>query len=218
MNLASYIDHTNLATDASAEDILALCREAKEHGFAAVCVNPVWVRTAADALRESDVAVCSVVGFPTGAHLPGTKLHETKRALRAGATEIDTVINVAALKSHDYNAVRADIEPLAIKVHEKGATLKVILETALLTDEEIALGSAWAEEFGADYVKTSTGMLKGADSGATVDAVRIMRGSIKPQTGLKAAGGIRDRQTAEEMIAAGATRLGTSASIDIISV
>jgi len=217
MNLNEYIDHTNLAPDASEADILALCDEARKHGFAAVCVNPIWVRTAVNRLKGSDVAVCSVIGFPTGAHLPGTKVREARKAIAAGATEIDTVINIAALKAHDYNEVRADIEPLAILAHEHGAKLKVILETALLTPDQIVHGCKWAEEFGADYVKTSTGMLKGENSGATVPVVALMRANVKPETGVKAAGGIRDRKTAEAMIEAGATRLGTSASVDIAS-
>jgi len=217
MSLNAYIDHTNLAPDASEDDIRTLCDEARKHRFAAVCVNPVWVHRAVEHLKGTDVAVCSVVGFPTGAHLASIKLREAKRALNCGATEIDTVINISALKAHDYNAVRADIEPLAILVHEKGAKLKVILETALLTPDEIILGCKWAEEFGADFVKTSTGMLKGENMGATVPVVALMRATVKPETGVKASGGIRDRATAEAMIKAGATRLGTSASVDIVS-
>ena len=215
--LSKYIDHTNLATDANAADIEQLCHEAKKYELAAVCVNPLWVKTAAEHLNGWDIAVCSVVGFPTGAHLPAIKVAEARQALADGATEIDTVIDVATLKSRDIDGVRADIEPLAELVHEQGAILKVILEVALLEDEEIIRGCRWAEEFGADYIKTSTGMLKGENSGATVEAVQLMRESVRPETGIKAAGGIRDRATAETMIEAGATRLGTSSSTEIVT-
>jgi len=214
--LNTYIDHTDLSPDASTDDIVRLCEEAKEHHFAAVCVNPVWVKTAAQQLKGSDVAVCSVVGFPSGAHKSEVKVAEAQLALDEGADELDTVINIAALKAADHEGVRADIEPLAQLAHENGAILKVILEVALLSDEEIERASRWAAEFGADYIKTSTGMLKGENSGATVAAVELMRDSVDPQIGIKAAGGIRDRATAEAMIEAGATRLGTSSSISFI--
>jgi len=217
MNLAAYIDHTNLATDASAEDIAQLCAEARAHRFASVCVNPIWVEKAVQELKGSGVATCSVIGFPTGAVMPQIKLHEAELALEAGATELDMVINVAQLKADNFEAIREDVEPLAILAHENGATLKVILEVALLTDEEIVRGCRWCEQFGADYVKTSTGMLKGADTGATVHAVQLMRNSVSDTIGVKASGGVRDRQSAEAMIEAGATRIGTSSSVTIVA-
>ena len=216
MDLAPYIDHTNLAPDASAEDIAQLCAEAREHSFAAVCVNPAWVLLAALELPQSEVAVCSVVGFPTGAHLPETKLREAELALHDGASELDTVINIAALKADDYESIKEDIAPLAEAAHKRGALLKVILEVALLKDEEIIRGCQWAEEFGADYVKTSTGTLKGEGTGATIHTVKLMRASVSPTVGVKAAGGIRDRATAEAMLAAGATRIGTSSSLAML--
>ena len=217
MDFAKYIDHTNLATDANAEDIAHVCAEAKEYGFAAVCVNPIWVEMAVDLLDGTDVEVCSVIGFPTGAHRPEVKFFEALRALSDGATELDMVIDVAALKANDRETVDRDIAPLADAAHENDAVLKVILETALLTDEEIIRGCQWAEQFGADYVKTSTGMLKGENTGATTRVIALMRESVSDGIGVKASGGIRDRQTAEAMIAAGATRIGTSSSVAIVS-
>ena len=216
INLAPYIDHTNLAPDASEADIIQLCSEAREHSFAAVCVNPDWILTAARELAGSNVAPCSVVGFPTGAHLAEVKAFEAERVLTDGAREIDTVIQVSALKANLINDIKDDIAPLAELAHEAGALLKVILEVALLSDEEIIRGCQWSEEFGADYVKTSTGMLKGENTGATVHAVELMRASVSPRIGVKASGGIRDRATAEAMMRAGATRLGTSASLKLL--
>jgi deoxyribose-phosphate aldolase len=211
--IAQYIDHTNLSADANGSDIKQLCAEAHEYGFAAVCVNPLWVKLAADELFESDVEVCCVIGFPTGAHLPDVKLFEAKLALEHGACELDTVINIAALKANDYESVRADVEPLVKLAHENKALLKVILEIALLTDEEIIRGCQWCEQFGADFVKTSTGMLKGENTGATTHVVRLMRESVSEDIGIKASGGVRDFTTAEAMIEAGATRIGTSSSV-----
>ena len=216
MNLAPFIDHTNLAPDANAEDIARLCTEAYKYGFASVCVNPLWVRDAAERLSSSDVAVCAVVGFPTGAHTPKVKRYEAEQALKDGARELDMVIDIAALKRADRSGIEDDIEPLATMAQENKALLKVILEVALLTDEEVVRGCRWAQEFGADFVKTSTGTLKGDRSGATVHAVKLMRAHIDPTMGLKAAGGIRDRKTAEAMIEAGATRIGTSSSLLIV--
>ena len=217
MNLAAYIDHTNLAPDASESDIRQLCTEADEHGFAAVCVQPIWVCLAADLLKGTSVATCTVIGFPTGAHMPEVKQKEAELALLDGARELDTVINLTALKASNHEGIKADIAPLAELAHAEGALLKVILEVALLTDEEIVRGCQWSEEFGADFVKTSTGMLKGANTGATVPAVELMRATVSPHVGVKASGGIRDRACAEAMIAAGATRLGTSSSLEIIA-
>jgi len=209
-SLAKYIDYTNLSPAASKTDIEKLCAEARTHGFAAVCINPLWVRTAADALRNCPVAVCTVIGFPLGATPNIVKLFEAQRTLADGAKELDMVINVAALKAGDHEGIKGDIAPLAQAAHADDALLKVILEVALLSDEEIVRGCQWAEESGADFVKTSTGTLKGEGTGATVHTVELMRASVSPAIGVKAAGGIRDRETAEAMIAAGATRIGTS--------
>jgi deoxyribose-phosphate aldolase len=216
MNLNNYIDHTNLSPDASKDDIIKLCQEAEDNRFVAVCVNPLWVKTAVAELADTDVLVCSVIGFPTGAHLPEVKLREAKSALVDGAKELDTVIDIAGLKAFDKDAVRADIEPLASLAHKNDAILKVILETTLLTDEEIVRGSQWAEEFGADFVKTSTGTLKGKNSGASARVVELMHDSVGDDVKVKASGGIRDRWTAEEMIEAGADRIGTSSGVSIV--
>jgi deoxyribose-phosphate aldolase len=214
--IAGFIDHTNLSVDASASDIKQLCAEARKYEFAAVCVNPIWVKLAAEELVDSPVAVCSVIGFPTGAHMPEVKLLEAQTALADGARELDTVINIAALKANDYDTVRKDIEPLASLAHENQAILKVILETALLTDEEIVRGCQWSEQFGADFVKTSTGMLKGENSGATTHVVELMRKSVSRHIGVKASGGIRDHSTAKVMLMVGATRIGTSSSVSMV--
>jgi len=213
--IAGFIDHTNLSVDASASDIKQLCAEARAYKFAAVCVNPIWVKLAVSELIGSNIPVCSVIGFPSGAHLPEAKFLEAELALADGARELDTVINIAALKAADCDAVRADIEPLAVLAHENRAILKVILETAILTDEEIVRGSQWSEEFGADFVKTSTGMLKGEKMGATEHAVELMRKSVSRDVGVKASGGISNRQDAKVMLMVGATRIGTSSSVAI---
>ncbi|MCL2379285.1 MAG: deoxyribose-phosphate aldolase [Coriobacteriia bacterium] len=223
MNLAKYIDHTNLAVDASESDIRLLCAEAIEHGFAAVCINPIWVKLASDLLRESRVKTCTVIGFPTGAHMAEVKLQEAQLALANGADELDTVINVAALKANDVQTLQDDIAPLADAAHAAGATLKVILETALLSDAETVRACELCWKFGADYVKTSTSMLKGEKSGASIHAVKLMhqhrRGisNVGDPMGVKASGGIRDFDTAVAMIEAGATRLGTSSGIAIVT-
>ena len=228
MNLSKYIDHTNLAPNASVCDIRLLCAEAIEHNFAAVCVSPIWVKLAADLLRGSNVRVCTVIGFPTGAHMADAKLAEAELALVNGAKELDTVINVAALQAKDLEVLRDDIAPLADAAHASTAILKVILETALLNDEEIAHACELCWEFGADFVKTSTGMLpaglaRDGVTGATLSAVELMaskaRGAsgVGDPMGVKASGGIRDKKTAIAMIEAGATRLGTSSGIAIVS-
>lgn len=212
-DLARTIDHTLLKPDASRDQITQLCQEALENEFATVCVNPCWVGLCADLLAGSRVKVCTVVGFPLGATLSEVKAFETERAIALGATEIDMVQNVGALKSNDYRSVAADVAAVVQTAHPRGAAVKVILETALLTDEEKIESSAIAQAAGADYVKTSTGFGPG---GATAADVALMRRVVGPGIGVKASGGIRTAQQAQEMIAAGATRLGASASVKIL--
>lgn len=213
-DLARFIDHTILKPDATAAEIDRLCDEAREYGFAAVCVNPTWVRRCAQRLRGSGVRVASVVGFPFGASTTEVKALETRRAIRDGAREIDMVINVGALKSGDEGLVRRDVEKVADACREVGALCKVIIEAALLTDEEKVVASHLAKLAKADYVKTSTGFGPG---GATVHDVLLMRETVGPKLGVKAAGGIRSAEDARELIAAGATRIGASASIQIVT-
>jgi deoxyribose-phosphate aldolase len=213
LDLASYIDHTLLKPDATAAEIDQLCHEAEQYSFASVCINPTWVRRAAESLRGSPVAVCSVIGFPLGATTSEVKAMEARRALRDGAREIDMVLNIGALKSGDFDLVRKDIEKVVDAAHEVGAVCKVILETALLTDEEKVIASSLAKEARADFVKTSTGFGPG---GATVYDVALMRETVGPKMGVKASGGVRTASEAEDMIAAGATRIGASAGIIIV--
>jgi len=210
--LAAMIDHTILKPDAARADIERLCAEARENGFASVCVQPWWAPLCADLLAGSAVAVCTVIGFPHGMNKPETKAFEARRAVADGATELDMVINIGALKSKDYGTVERDIRAVVECGHPR-ATVKVILENAYLTDEEKAEGCALAKAAGADYVKTSTGF---GPSGATVEDVALMRRVVGPEMGVKAAGGIRDAAVARRMIDAGATRLGASASIEIV--
>jgi len=212
-DLARYIDHTLLRPDASAADIDKLCAEAKEHRFAAVCINPTWVRRAAEDLRGTDVAVASVIGFPFGAATSEVKAHEARRAIRDGAREIDMVINIGALKSGMLDAVREDIARVSDACREAGAANKVIIETGLLTDPEKVVACRLAQQAKADYVKTSTGYAKG---GATVFDVALMRETVGPKMGVKAAGGIRTAEDVQDMIAAGATRIGASAGVKIV--
>ncbi len=213
-DLARYIDHTLLRPDATAADIDRLCDEAIEHGFAAVCINPTWIRRAADRVRGSEVAVASVIGFPFGATTTEVKGMEARRAIRDGAREIDMVINIGALKSGMQDAVREDIARVSDACHESGALNKVIIETALLTDEEKVIACHLAREAKADFVKTSTGYASG---GATVFDVALMRESVGPRMGVKAAGGIRTAEDVQDMIAAGATRIGASAGVRIVT-
>jgi deoxyribose-phosphate aldolase len=213
-DLARYIDHTLLKPDAVAADIDTLCAEAAEYRFATVCVNPTWVRRAADNLRGTEVGVASVVGFPFGATPSDIKAFETRRAIRDGAREIDMVINIGALKSGMYDLVREDIAAVSDACHEGGAINKVIIETALLTDEEKVIACKLALKAKADYVKTSTGYASG---GATVFDVALMRETVGPKMGVKAAGGIRTAEDVNEMIAAGATRIGASAGVKIVT-
>jgi deoxyribose-phosphate aldolase len=212
-DVASKIDHTLLKPDASQDQIAQLCYEARTYHFASVCVNPAHVKLAAQLLKGSDVAVCTVVGFPLGA-TPGTvKAYETQQAIRDGATEIDMVINIGALKSKDFKAVHEDIGTVVRAAHAGNALVKVIIEAALLTDEEKVIASQLSKAAGADYVKTSTGFGPG---GATVEDVTLMRQVVGPSMGVKAAGGVGSYSDAQAMIAAGATRLGASAGVRIV--
>ena len=213
-NLAKYIDHTLLRPDATEADIDRLCAEAMKHGFASVCINPVWVSRAAKTLKGSGVAVASVVGFPFGATITEIKAHETRQVIRDGAREIDMVINIGALKSGLLDLVREDIARVSDACHESGAINKVIIEAALLTDAEKVIACRLAKDAKADFVKTSTGYASG---GATVFDVALMREAVGPRIGVKAAGGIRTRNDVEEMIAAGATRIGASAGVKIVT-
>ncbi len=213
LDVARYIDHTLLKPEATEAEIDRLADEAREFGFASVCVNPTWVKRSAERLRGSAVKTCAVIGFPLGANTPEIKAMEARRALRDGAREVDMVINVGALKSGDYDFVRRDIEKVVDAAHEGSAIVKVILETSKLTDEEKVMASALAKEAKADFVKTSTGFGGG---GATVFDVALMRETVGPDMGVKASGGVRTAEEVEDMIAAGATRIGASAGVQII--
>ena len=213
IDLAAYIDHTALKPETTTADIDKLCGEAEEYNFASVCVNPAWVKRAATNLRGSDVKTCSVIGFPLGATTAEIKAMEARRAIRDGAREVDMVINVGALKSGDQQTVLTEIEKVVDAAHEAGAIVKVILETSLLTDEEKVIGSSLAKKAKADYVKTSTGFSGG---GATVYDVALMRETVGPDMGVKASGGVRTASDVEDMLAAGATRIGASAGVQIV--
>ena len=214
-DLAKYIDHTNLRPDAKAADIARLCREAKENAFASVCVNPCWVGKCKELLKGSKVAVCTVIGFPLGATSTFAKVEEALQAVADGADELDVVINQGLLKS-DAFACYYDLLPVVEECRsaKKGLKLKLILECCNLTKDEIVRGCRLAKQAGFDFVKTSTGFGKG---GATVEDVKLMRRTVGPKMGVKAAGGIRDRATALAMIKAGANRLGCSAGVEICS-
>ena len=211
MKINKFIDHTVLSQDADEKKIDKLIAEAKEHDFASVCVNSCWTKKCAEALKDSDVNVCVVVGFPLGAMDTKSKAFETKTAIENGADEIDMVINVGWLKSGRYSDVENDIREVKKACGDKH--LKVIIECCLLTDEEKVMACKLREKAGADFVKTSTGFSK---SGATVEDVALMRKTVGDRLGVKAAGGIRDGKTAVAMIKAGASRLGCSAGIKII--
>ena len=210
---AKYIDHTALKPETSPSQIDQLCAEAIQHGFAAICVNPSYVRQASRLLAGSAVKVATVAGFPLGATLPQVKAYETEQALLDGAEEVDMVINVGALKAGDDVLVQQDIQMVAQAAHRREAICKVIIEAALLTDEEKVRACRLAKAAGADYVKTSTGFGPG---GATAHDVALMRQTVGPEMGVKAAGGVRTLQDAKEMIAAGATRIGASAGVKIV--
>jgi len=212
-SVAAMIDHTLLKPDATRADIETLCREAAQYEFASVCVNPTWVALCARLLRGGPVKVCSVVGFPLGATTADTKHFETRRAIFDGACEIDMVINVGALKSGDLRLVERDIEAVTAPCREAGAVSKVIIEAALLTDEEKAAACTLAKAAGADFVKTSTGFGPG---GATAHDVALMRRVVGEDMGVKAAGGVRDLEALHAMVAAGATRIGASAGVRIV--
>jgi deoxyribose-phosphate aldolase len=212
-SLAHMIDHTLLKPDATHDQVAQLCYEARKHGFASVCVNPTNVKLCQQLLEGSSVPICVVVGFPLGATPTEVKVFETQQAIREGASEVDMVINVGALKSRDYELVERDIASIARACHAGNAILKVIIEAALLTDEEKVAACQLAKVAGADFVKTSTGFGPG---GATVDDVAMMRRVVGPTMGVKAAGGIRTFADAQKMIAAGASRIGASASVKII--
>ena len=211
--VASMIDHTLLKPDATRKDIETLCREAAEYRFASVCVNPTWVALCALLLQGSGVKVCSVVGFPLGATTADTKHFETRRAIFDGAREIDMVINIGALKSGDLRLVERDIESVTVPCRESGVLSKVIIEAALLTDDEKVTACTLAKAAAADYVKTSTGFGPG---GATAADVMLMRRVVGEEMGVKAAGGVRDLESLKAMVAAGATRVGASAGVRIV--
>ncbi len=213
MTLAGMIDHTLLKPDATPDQIAQLCFEARKHGFASVCVNPGWVPLCAQLLQGSPVKVCTVIGFPLGATAPEVKAFETQNAIDHGATEIDMVLNIGALKARDLDLVARDIRGVVQTAHARGPIVKVILETALLTDEEKTIACLIAKEAGADFVKTSTGFSGG---GATVQDIALMRRVVGPEMGVKASGGVRTFEDAESMIKAGATRIGASAGVKII--
>lgn len=211
MELNKYIDHTLLKQDSTKEQIEALIAEAKQYDFASVCINPTWIKLAAEQLKESSVKVCTVIGFPLGANSSLVKAYETKIAIEDGADEVDMVINVGALKSGQYDLVEADIRAVVEASGDK--LVKVIIEACLLTDEEKVKACQLAVRAGADFVKTSTGFSTG---GATVADVRLMKETVGNQAEVKAAGGARSLADAEAFIVAGATRIGTSAGVTII--
>jgi deoxyribose-phosphate aldolase len=211
--VASMIDHTLLKPDATRREIEALCREAAEYRFASVCINPTWVALCASLLQSTGVKVCSVVGFPLGATTPDAKHYETRRAIFDGAREIDMVINIGALKSGELRVVERDIEAVTAPCREAEALSKVIIEAALLTDDEKITACTLAKAAGADYVKTSTGFGPG---GATAADVALMRRAVGEEMGVKAAGGVRDLESLKAMVAAGATRVGASAGVRIV--
>jgi deoxyribose-phosphate aldolase len=212
-SIASLIDHTLLKPEATESDIVRLCREAREYNFKTVCVNPCWVDMARRQLSDSSVLVCTVIGFPLGANLTETKLSEARLALEQGAAELDMVQNAGALRSGDTAFVQAEIAALARVAHAAGAILKVILETSVLSEEEKAAACRLAVEAGVDFVKTSTGF---SAAGATESDVRLMRATVGPSVGVKASGGVRTFDALRRMVAAGATRIGTSSGVQIV--
>jgi len=211
--LAKKIDHTLLKADSGRAEIVQLCEEAKAYEFATVCVNPYWVKTASEQLQGTNVGVTTVIGFPLGASTTATKVAETRDALANGATEVDMVMNIGAFKSGEEAVVTADMKAVVEEAAGK-AVVKVILEVGFLNDEEIEVACKLAKNAGVDFVKTSTGFGPGA---ATVEAVSIMRDTVGPSIGVKASGGVGNREAAEAMIDAGATRIGASAGIAIVN-
>ena len=211
MKLNKYIDHTILQPETTKEQVAQILAEAKEYDFASVCVNPTWVAYAAQELKDSNVKVCTVIGFPLGANTPALKAFETKDAIENGADEIDMVINIGALKSKNYDLVLEDIKAVVEASGEK--LVKVIIETCLLTEEEKVKACQLSKEAGADFVKTSTGFSTG---GATVEDVALMRKTVGPDMGVKASGGARSYEDAIAFIEAGATRIGASSGVAIM--
>ncbi|UZJ78513.1 deoxyribose-phosphate aldolase [Fictibacillus sp. KU28468] len=210
--LVQMIDHTLLKADATQEQIQVLAEEAKEHKFASVCVNPTWVKTAAEILKDTpEVKVCTVIGFPLGASTPEVKAFETTNAIENGADEVDMVINIGALKSKQFAVVENDIKAVVEAAKGKALT-KVIIETSLLTDEEKVIACELSVKAGVDYVKTSTGFSTG---GATPEDVALMRKTVGPDVGVKASGGVRSLEDAENVVNAGATRIGASSGVAI---
>lgn len=212
-NLALLIDHTLLKPDSSKEDILRLCAEAKQYVFASVCIHPYWVRLAADEIASSTVRVCTVVGFPLGQNHSHIKRAEAEAALADGATELDMVINLGALRSRDYHTVYKEMADLAEVAHTGSAILKAILETSLLTEEEKLTAARLSKEANADFVKTSTGFSSG---GATIEDVALLRKAVGETIGVKASGGVRTLAAVRQMVEAGATRIGTSSGVAIL--
>jgi deoxyribose-phosphate aldolase len=213
-DLARMIDHTLLRPDATQKEIEKLCTEAKQYRFASVCINPSNVKLCAGLLRDTDVKVCTVIGFPLGATSSAAKAFETDRAIKDGAREVDMVINVGMLKSGEYNYVEEDILSVVSVAHSYGVLTKVIIETGLLTDEEKVKACMLAKHAGANFVKTSTGFVKG---GATVGDIALMRKVVGPELGVKASGGVRSQEDALALIASGADRIGASASVKIVT-
>ncbi len=213
MNLAKYIDHTILKPDTTEAQVKKICAEAREHGFFSVCVNPCNVTRVKEELKGTDVKVCSVISFPLGANIPEVKAFEATKAIEDGADEIDMVINIGALKDGKYDYVREDIKAV-VEACKGKALLKVIIEACLLTDEEKVKACELSKEAGADYVKTSTGFSTG---GATADDIALMRKTVGPELGVKASGGVRDFAGAKKMIDAGASRIGASSSVAIVT-
>ena len=211
--IAALIDHTILKPEATRNDVIKICREARQYNFASVCVNPYWVPLVKSELAGSPVLVCTVVGFPLGATSTEAKVCETENSIRAGAQEIDMVINVGALRSGDTEAVRKDVEGVVQAAHRGRAIVKVILETALLDDTQKTVACQICKAAGADFVKTSTGF---STAGATAHDIALMRAAVGPGMGVKASGGIRTLQDLQTMTAAGATRIGASASVKIV--
>lgn len=212
MNIASMIDHTILKADATKADVIKICKEAKEYNFKSVCVNSCYTELVANELKDSDVLVCTVVGFPLGAMDSKAKAFETARAIDLGANEIDMVINIGALKDKDYTLVKNDIKEVVEAAHNK-AIVKVIIEACLLTDDEKIKACELSQEAGADFVKTSTGFSTG---GATPEDIALMRRTVGPNMGVKASGGVRTQSDAIKVIEAGANRIGASSSIAIV--
>ncbi|AWZ37957.1 deoxyribose-phosphate aldolase [Ligilactobacillus murinus] len=214
MDLVKYIDHTILAPNATEEQVEKIISEALEYGFASVCINPYWVKKVAQGLADSDVKVCTVIGFPLGANKTSIKVSEAKEAIADGADELDMVINIGELKAKHYDVVKADIKAVVDVCHAESKLVKVIIEACLLTDEEKIKACELSKEAGADYVKTSTGFSTG---GATVADIELMRKTVGPDIGVKASGGIHSKEDALALIEAGASRLGASAGIKIVN-